>query len=152
MIDTLSVVTQGFLETAGAVVASPRDQLRIATNGWILLLTIDPGLVICVEINNGDPTDFEFATGRTDALAEPANTGARIDPNFTFVSIESSSTAILANDEPIDARFSELSTVVDVSQATTFRSSSGETTVDEDVGVNADIKSGDSDFDPQDQC
>lgn len=112
-LDALSVATRGFLEadliagagtpgTPTAQISEPRDELRYATRGYLVLdLTAlpDPGTVMCIEI---------LDDGRTDAVVDPVFTDAEIDPTSTGATIAVAYTdAECEPDGPTDAKFQD---------------------------------------------
>lgn len=163
-LDALSVATRGFLEadlplTGGtpgppvAQVAPIRDSLRIATRGYIILPIPGPGTIICVEVKNGLPNDFEVAEHATAALLAPESGDAVLAPEFTDAEAEPGDTIAELEPEFISAVFKPSPTDADADGQTGVQLLPTRTKLGiESPSTVADVEPDDTDFDPQDQC
>lgn len=145
----IAVATMGFVTSlagAGAI-----DPLCVATNGWICAPSIDPGTIICVEINNSGHTDFLIADHIKDAVIEPVLFSANIADAVHDVLFESEATIVQVASSFTDVVFEDESTGAEV-EGFTEAEVDGETEADVDGETEADVDSGDTDFDPQGHC
>lgn len=110
VIDPLSVATMGFQESgiippgpAGPKIAVPRDELRVATNGWIIV-----DFAVIPDVNQ--PTDVRIESSVTDA---------EFDDHFTNMLIMDHLTTFECDLGLTDARTLDGGTIADVTPSTT---------------------------------
>lgn len=162
VIDPLSVATNGFQEsgvvgpvTPGPKISSPRDELRIATNGWIIVdfaQVPDAGTVICVGFLTDGATDCVVEDHLTSALVFPILADADVEPAPTAAEVKSGVTIAELPSSETDAEMegSTDATMEGRSGAEVERADTGAGMDQPSTGVAVPPK--DTDFDPQDQC